>query len=70
MQMILEDNPREDYNPAISLQEASTVKHDINEVGAGKDRQPSNDRLREKMGVVLVSEPVTCSSHDEAPERV
>jgi len=68
--MILEDNPREDYNPAFSLQESPTVKHDINDVGAGEHRQPSNDRLREEMGIVLVSEPVACSSHDEAPERV
>ena len=70
MQMVLEDNLREDQNPAFALQEAPTVKQDINELGSGEDRQPGNDGLREEMGIVLVPEPVACSSHDEAPERV
>jgi hypothetical protein len=48
----------------VILEELPGVQQDLDGVGPGKDGEPANDRADEEMGEGVISEPVSCASHE------
>jgi hypothetical protein len=48
----------------VTLEELPGVQQDLDGVGPRKDGEPASDRAGEEMGEAVISDPVSCASHE------